>query len=130
MFFADCNQVSLEALAETAHQRWIRPVLHKPDFRCLSVTTCKHPPGAEASQEDPEEAVKDLEFTLIDGDTRTVKIGAQLAPAEEMEYAKLFTEFGHLFIGAQQELPQTTSNEHKIELKDGAKPKVHKLKED
>lgn len=128
VFFANYNQVMLEGLVETAQQRWINPILRRPVLRCLSVTTGEAVLKSDAKQEDPRESVKDLEFSLMDGDTRTVKIGTTLSPVEELEYAKLFTECGHLFIGAQQELPQTVVNEHKIELQEGAKPKVHKLR--
>lgn len=85
-------------------------------------------PALHVSEEDPREQVIDLEFRVQDEGSRTVKVGRELPAAEVTKYAALFTEFGHLFIGKKQTLPQTILNEHKIELKAGAKPKVHKLR--
>lgn len=126
--FEDYNHVSLVEIMRTAHERVLRPALRSKEFHCRSVVTSLNElPKLNLEDENVREQVQDLESPGLHGEPRVVKVGKQLTMEEKQEYATLFTEFGHVFIGDSQELPQIILNEHKIELRETARPKVHKL---
>lgn len=117
----DCYRVSLVDILEAAHERLIRPAVMAQDWACRRISAdFGELPALHLEEEDPREAVVDLEFMVQEGESRTVKVGKQLEASKVIKYASLFTEFGHLFIEGKQILPQTVLNEHKIELKAGA----------
>lgn len=72
-------------------------------------------------------STEDLIFLTNTEEERRVRIGVQLPRAKKEEVRALLSEFLHLFIGAEQPVPQTVLNEHKIDLKESLKPKAHKF---
>lgn len=113
----DAYYVNFADIARGAHMEMIHHI-STSDCQTWSVAEENAPPSEETEP---------LTFFTATEEKRTVQVGKSLTRLEKQELEQLLMEFGYLFIGAHKDMPRTTIAQHEIHLKEGRKPKAHKL---